>query len=127
MATDVMTADAGYWSLDNARHCEASGIDAYISTGRKIREAPPDASVTGDEELADPRAKMREKLMSEEGAAVYRRRKGNVEPPFGQIKEAQGIRTFLLRGIDRVRGEWSLVCTAHNLLKLWRKTKAATA
>ena len=45
-------------------------------------------------------------------------RKQIVEPVFGQIKQARGFRQFLLRGLDKVRAEWALICTAHNLLKL---------
>ena len=48
----------------------------------------------------------------------YRLRKQIVEPVFGQIKHARGFRQFLLRGLEKVRGEWALICTAHNLLKL---------
>ncbi len=48
----------------------------------------------------------------------YRLRKQVVEPVFGQIKQARGFRQFLLRSLDKVRAEWSLICTAHNLLKL---------
>ncbi len=48
----------------------------------------------------------------------YRLRKQVVEPVFGQIKQARGFRQFLLRGLDKVRGEWALICTAHNLLNL---------
>jgi hypothetical protein len=51
------------------------------------------------------------------GAAVYARRKCLVEPVFGQIKQARGFRQFLLRGLEKVRGEWALICMTHNLLK----------
>ena len=54
------------------------------------------------------------------GKALYARRKVIVEPVFGQIKEARGFRRFLLRGLEKIRGEWRLVCLGHNLLKLWR-------
>ena len=64
--------------------------------------------------------RMTRKLHTKVGAAVYAARKAIVEPVFGQIKHARGFRQFLLRGIDKVRGEWSLVCTTHNLLKLYR-------
>ena len=50
----------------------------------------------------------------------YRLRKQVVEPVFGQIKQARGFRQFLLRGLEKVQGEWSLVCTTHNILKLYR-------
>jgi hypothetical protein len=63
---------------------------------------------------------MREKLDGEEGRAVYARRKAVVEPVFGQIKEVRGFRHFSLRGLERVSGEWQLICLTHNLLKLFR-------
>jgi hypothetical protein len=63
---------------------------------------------------------MHRKLQTVAGKATYRRRKAVVEPVFGQLKEARGFRRFLLRGLSSVQGEWSLVCAAHNLLKLFR-------
>jgi hypothetical protein len=63
---------------------------------------------------------MSRKLHTKVGAAVYAARKGMVEPVFGQIKQARGFRQFLLRGFEQVQGEWSLVCTTHNILKLYR-------
>ena len=53
-------------------------------------------------------------------AVVYAARKGIVEPVIGQIKQARGFRQFLLRGFEKVQSEWSLVCTTHNILKLYR-------
>src|SRR5229473_3307140 len=61
-----------------------------------------------------------DKLQAKVGAAVYAARKGIVEPVIGQIKQARGFRQFLLRGFEQVQGEWSLVCTTHNILKLYR-------
>jgi hypothetical protein len=49
----------------------------------------------------------------------------DVEPVFGQIKEARGFRRFLLRGVQKIRGEWRLVCLTHNLLKIWRHARAS--
>ena len=63
---------------------------------------------------------MRRKLQTKTGAAVYSTRKGMVEPVFGQIKQARGFRQFLLRGLEKVQGEWALVCLTHNILKLHR-------
>ena len=60
------------------------------------------------------------KLHTKAGAAVYAARKAMVEPVFGQIKEARGFRRFLLRGYAKVQAEWALVCTTHNILKLYR-------
>lgn len=63
---------------------------------------------------------MRTKLWSEDGRAVYKRRKAIVEPVFGQIKEARGIRRFSFRGLQKVAAEWDIICWTHNLLKLFR-------
>ena len=63
---------------------------------------------------------MAAKVRTPEGKALYARRKVIVEPVFGQIKEARGFRRFLLRGLEKIRGAWRLVCLTHNLLKLWR-------
>ena len=63
---------------------------------------------------------MRAKLQTARGRAVYGLRKGVVEPVFGQIKGGRGFRRFSLRGLRKVRGEWSVVCLTHNLLKIWR-------
>ena len=61
---------------------------------------------------------MQRKLGSKAGAKIYAQRKGIVEPLFGQIKQARGIRQFLLRGFKKVQGEWALVCRTHNILKM---------
>jgi hypothetical protein len=63
---------------------------------------------------------MAAKLQTPAGKKVYSKRKETVEPVFGQIKEARGIRRFLLRGFGSVQAEWSLICATHNLLKLFR-------
>ncbi len=63
---------------------------------------------------------MRRKLKTKAGKAAYAARKAIVEPVFGQIKQARGFRQFLLRGIHKVRAEWSLVCLTHNILKMYR-------
>ena len=61
--------------------------------------------------------RMERKLKTKVGAAIYARRKCIVEPVFGQIKQARGFRQFLLRGLEKVRGEWALICMTHNVLK----------
>ncbi len=63
---------------------------------------------------------MRQKLKTAAGHAIYRMRKAIVEPVFGQTKQARGFRRFSFRGRTKTRAEWSLICTTHNLLKLWR-------
>ena len=62
---------------------------------------------------------MRRKLQTKRGRQRYAQRMGTVEPVFGQIKQGRGFRQFLLRGLEKVQGEWSLICTGHNLLKLF--------
>ena len=95
------------------------GYDVYVSTARGEPQASEIvASQTGGAASA-VRAQMQRKLASPVGRETYRRRKAAVEPVFGQVKEARGFRRFLLRGLSSVQGEWSLVCTGHNLLKLF--------
>jgi hypothetical protein len=64
--------------------------------------------------------RMTRKVQRQASAAIYAARKAIVEPVIGQIKQARGFRQFLLRGLAKVQGEWSLVCTTHNILKLYR-------
>jgi len=109
-AAKTATADAGYWTPPAQKQCDALGTDVYVSTGRKTR--PPSSN--------NPRKRMHDKLQTPEGAAIYSRRKAVVEPVFGQIKESRGFRRFLVRGLFGVETQWSLICTTHNLLKLFR-------
>jgi len=69
---------------------------------------------------ADAKARMARKIRSKAGSAVNAQRKAIVEPVNGQIKEARGLRRFLLRGLEKVDGEWHLIAATHNLLKLFR-------
>jgi len=121
------SADAGYWSEDNATDESVAEIDLHIATGRdKHGETPlPD---TSPPQLASAKQAMRHKLCTEAGRAVYKMRKAIVEPVFGQIKEQRGFRRFSLRGLNQVRCEWKLVCTVSNLRKLfasgWRPQMA---
>ncbi len=115
-AARVTTADAGYWHPAAPDACEALQTDVYISTRRERPGRATSPTGTANEALR----KMRAKLSSGEGRRIYARRKAVVEPVFGQIKEARGFRRFLLRGLPKVGHEWALVCTGHNLLKLWR-------
>jgi len=68
---------------------------------------------------------MERKLRSKAGQAIYALRKTIVEPVFGQIKGARGLDRFRLRGLEKVNGEWALMTTSHNLLKLFRASAAA--
>jgi hypothetical protein len=64
--------------------------------------------------------RMARKLRTIRGSSIYKKRKGIVEPVFGQIKQVRGFRQLLLRGYDRVSAEWKIICLGHNLLKLFR-------
>ena len=109
------SADAGYFSEANIQRGTARGIDLYVATGRTKHHAGTETPPSDDD---GPKAQMKIKLSTHEGKAVYSRRKVIVEPVFGQIKN-RGFRYFLLRGLEKVRGEWSLIALSHNLLKLF--------
>jgi transposase len=121
---DELLADSAYLSKANVEYCEARGIDAYIAVSRKMTDAQPQGPSTAAFAV---KQRMHAKLATEAGKATYSRRKVIAEPPIGQIKFAQGFRRFLLRGLEKVRREFAFVCTAHNLLKLWRAGRRAQA
>lgn len=119
-APDELTADAGYASEANFAALEQQGVYAVIALRRYHRDEPPDSDPAPARSSGrrPHRNRMRERLSSEDGKQAYKLRKQTVEPVFGQIKAARGFRQFLRRGLSAVQAEWSLVCTAHNLLKL---------
>ena len=80
----------------------------------------PHASGERNVRAASVKEEMTAKLRTAAGKALYAARKHIVEPVFGQIKSARGIRAFLLRGLEKVSAEWQLICLTHNLLKMWR-------
>ena len=106
------TMDNGYYSEAAVAALETLGFAPYIATGRQGHHAPqaeaPEVPATAQERMAA-------KLRTPAGKALYTRRKVIVEPVFGQIKEARGFRRFLLRGLQKIRGEWRLVCLTHNV------------
>lgn len=111
-------ADSGYCSEKNLEQLDIPG---YIATGKQkhgeYREPCPRGPLSADATRVD---RMKRKLQTKVGKAIYAARKTIVEPVFGQIKQARGFRQFLLRGIEKVRGEWALVCLTHNILKFYR-------
>jgi transposase len=135
---EQLSADAGYCSEANLEALETRGIDGYVATGRArdaaaghvknedavaVRVPKP---VSASNPQAEPKPAttpsrveaMRAKIKAGGHASPYRLRKQLPEPVFGQIKQARGFRQFLLRGFEKVRAEWAIVCTVHNLLKL---------
>jgi transposase len=115
-----MSADAGYFSSDEVTKLAVAGINAYV---------PPDKMCHTDKMPAAPRGRipqglsvadrMRRKLRTKQGKKRYGLRKELPEPVFGQIKQVRGFRQFLLRGKEKVRCEWRLICAGHNVLKLF--------
>lgn len=126
-----LSADNGYYSEDHIEYLEGKQIDPYLATGKVkhgMRPAPaPRGPIPKDATLTD---RMARKLRTARGRATYAKRKHIVEPVFGQIKQARGLRQLNLRGLDKAKGEWALICTTHNLLKLarsgFRPTRAST-
>jgi hypothetical protein len=119
----TLIGDAGYWSEDNVSTCEKRGVDPHIATGRQPHGQPPPPIFGPIPRDLDAKGRMARKLRKKAGRAIYARRKTIVEPVFGQTKEARGLRRFLLRGLEKVNGEWLLWGTTHNLNKLWRHLK----
>jgi transposase len=117
------TADTGYFSERAAEGLKQMGMDPYLAVERqKHHDASVGSETTAPSAEASVKEEMRYKLRSAAGKALYAARKQIVEPVFGQIKAARGIRRFLLRGLEKVSAEWQLICLTHNLLKIWRRT-----
>jgi hypothetical protein len=123
-----MSADAGYFSSETVQTLTSDGVDVYMPPDKtKYRSSLPPAPrgrIPGSLSLPD---RMRRKLRTKKGRQRYGLRKVLSEPVFGQIKQARGFRQFLLRGREKVSGEWQLICTGHNVLKLfgaWREELA---
>lgn len=115
-----LSADAGYFSEDNVGYLEGAKIDPYVATGRQKHGAKPSVAQEAVSDPLTPQERMAAKLQTPTGKEAYSKRKETVEPVFGQIKEARGLRRFLLRSLACVQAEWNLICTTHNLLKLFR-------
>lgn len=120
-AITAALGDAGYYSESNATDLKQRGIEAYLATERlrhheKVASAPRGRIPEG----LSAKQRMARKLRTKPGRAMYAKRKGMIEPVFGQLKQVLGLRQFALRGLASMRGEWRLLATVHNLLKLWR-------
>jgi transposase len=118
---DRVLADPGYFSEENVEYAVCGFMEPFIPRDRSKHTDAPEPSPRGripqDMSLVD---RMLRKLKTKAGKATYSKRKESVEPVFGQIKQARGIRAFLLRGLENVKGEWNVICLTHNILKLWR-------
>jgi hypothetical protein len=114
----VVLADAGYWAGGQISALEADGIRVLVPPDAHTRAAP------------NPRRRgglyqqMRQRLTTEQGGALYKRRMAMIEPIFGQTKTNRRADRFQRRGLPAVRSEWRLLAATHNILKLWRATTA---
>src|SRR5436305_4687189 len=132
---EQLSADAGYCSEANLEALENRSIDGYVATGRardavagKVKDQATATTLLPVPAEAPTRVEaMRAKIKNGGHASPYRLRKQLPEPVFGQIKEARGFRQFLLRGFEKVRAEWAIVCTVHNLLKLAQRRSLSAA
>ena len=130
---EQLSADSGYCSETNLEALESRHIDAYVATGRAkdavagavkgetaAKAAHATAATISPHTIDAPTRveAMREKIKAGGHGSPYRLRKQLPEPVFGQIKQGRGFRQFLMRGIDKVRAEWTIICTTHNMLKL---------
>jgi transposase len=114
-----VSADSGYFSEEAVTAPELAEVDLHVPPDRQ-KHGEPLGTATKRGPQGEAADRMREKLKSPDGHAVYARRKAIVEPVFGQIKEWLRFRRFSLRGLGNVQAEWDFVCAAHNLLKLFR-------
>lgn len=128
VAPREVSADAGYYSAKAVADLHALGTDPFVAP-EKTRHGykPPPAPKGRIPKALSPRDRMRRKLQTKRGRKRYALRMQTVEPVFGQIKQGRGFRQFLLRGLDKVAGEWSLICTGHNLLKLFRHSRLSVS
>ena len=119
---DTLLADSGYFSAANVDACAAAKIDPLIAAGRQPHHPPLDerfADPLPPPENPTPVQAMAHRLQTREGRDLYALRKQTPEPVFGIIKSVMGFRQFMLRGIDKVRGEWRLVTMAWNLKRMF--------
>jgi len=124
---DSASVDAGYVNANMIERVEKEcGVEVYCSVHREDAHSernydyrPPEATERKPRTVKDPRlVEMRDKLRTPEGKDIYSRRNHTVETAFGIIKEVMGFRGFLLRGIEKVTGEWTLVCLSYNMKRL---------
>ncbi len=119
-----LLADAGYFSANNVKQCEAAKVVPYISDHRERHNRPWDERFKTPPpcpEDADAVMAMAYRLRTAEGKSIYAKRKSTVETVFGILKEVMGFRRFHLRGLVAAQGEWNLVCMAWNLKRMYAR------
>jgi transposase len=129
----AVLADSGYGCQEQVEGVQSDQTEVYVCMGSEAAEQHrrhdfrprPEPDQQPKEPKAHWRKAMMEKLQTDTGRALYARRKQTVEPVFGIIKHAMGFRQFLLRGVEKVSGEWELVTLAYNMKRLWNLKLAA--
>ena len=119
---ETLLADSGYFSEANVEACAAVGIEPLIPQGRQTHYPPLSerfANVPAAPEHPTPLETMAHRLKTPEGKNLYALRKQTPEPVFGIIKSIMGFRQFSMRGLEKVRGEWSLVTMAWNIKRMF--------
>jgi len=120
---ETVVADTGYFSEHNVKTCGKHKLQPLIAHGRQKHHPPlADRLVPYEKPQVvddDPVQRMRQELDSEKGRSLYAKRKTTVEPVFGIIKQVMGFRQFSMRGLEKVAGEWDLVCMAWNIRRLF--------
>ncbi len=129
---EKVSADTDYYSPQQVQARSLEGVDLYIRPDAppKVNESKV-ASRAGPKQVKPPRSgygpdgipridHLRAKLATTEGRSIYAKRREIVEPVFGQIKHCRGLRQFWMRGLEKTRAEWRLICLTHNLLQLYR-------
>jgi hypothetical protein len=120
-----VSADSGFFSQANLQGLEGRGIQGYVPDSNLARELKGRGRRGGAGRLHHPeQRRMRQRLRSPAGRAIYQRRKAIIEPVFGVLKEQRGMRRFRLRGLPRVAVEMALATTAYNLTRLWKVQRA---
>ena len=120
-SVESLLTDNGYFSASNVERCVQAKIEPLLAAGRDGHHLHWEDRFTEPPPLTEPsRAvdRMKHRLNTVQGRKLYGLRKQTVEPVFGIIKSVMGFRQFLLRGLDAVRGEWSLVTMAWNIKRM---------
>ena len=113
--------DSGYFSADNVDHLNKKAIEPFITSGRQSHNQRLEDRLADEPQAPEkptPVEAMQHQMKTKQGKEFYAKRKSTVEPVFGIIKEIMGFRHFMLRGIEAVKGEWTLMCLAYNLKRL---------
>lgn len=115
-----LLADSGFFSQEAVSCPELAETELFVPPGRECYDADKPSLIGRIPKNITPAERMRRKLQTTAGRAIYGLRKGLVEPVIGQIKRCMGFAEFTVRGIEKVEQEWSFICALHNLLKIYR-------